>query len=87
MSYTAFAHATGRTVDLVTTFALSPAQFAARTKAYAAKTAFFAGKAKIVHTDDNPTEGMIDRDPKLRMKWKPATDKEMSRSIAVDHPF
>jgi hypothetical protein len=38
-------------------------------------------KARIVHTKDNPTPGMLERDPALAEIWRPCTIKEISGSI------
>jgi hypothetical protein len=40
-----------------------------------------AYKARIVHTADNPTPGMLERDPELAKIWRPCTVKEISGSI------
>ena len=49
---------------------------------FSARTAYAANKARVVHTANNPTPGMLDRDPALAARWKGCTNKEFGGGIA-----
>jgi hypothetical protein len=55
--------------------------FDATSAAARARSVGAVQKARIVHTEDNSTVGMLERDPVLAERWRTATHKEISGGI------
>ena len=49
---------------------------------FSAKMAYEVHKARVLHTADNPTPGMLERDPVLGALWQPCTHEEFGGAIA-----
>jgi hypothetical protein len=46
-----------------------------------------ANKTRVIHTEDNPTPGMIARCPKLQERWREATHTEITGGIKKGFRF
>ena len=52
-----------------------------RSSADLAREVLFGYKARMVHTEKNPTQGMLERDAELAKVWKESTHKEIAGGI------